>query len=228
MTTMSTSTKPSPLLLTAALLLAVGAVLGLTVPMSTAIEPEWNREAYRVVFFHMPLAFAGTVMFIVAAVHAVRYLASRDLKFDTAAAGSAELGLVLLGLATATGMIFAKTQWGAWWNWDPRQTSVFFVMLMYAAYLALRAALPEDESKRARLSSAYLLLAVAPMVWLVGIFPRTHKVAVASMHPVKPPLDGVHWRIIMLNFAGWLLLAAVLRGLQDRAGAAARRARETY
>src|ERR1035438_9829206 len=123
--------KHWPLMLVAGLLLATGTVLGLTVPMSTALQEGWYREAYRVVFFHMPLAFAGTVFFIVAAGHAGLYLGSRDLRRDAAASGSAELGLVLLLLATVTGMIFAKSQWGQWWNWDPRQTSVFFVLLIY-------------------------------------------------------------------------------------------------
>jgi heme exporter protein C len=217
--------KHWPLLLVAGLLLATGTCLGLTVPMSTALQAGFYREAYRVVFFHMPLAFAGTVYFVVAAVHAGIYLNNRDPARDAAAAGSAELGLVLLVLATATGMIFAKSQWGQWWNWDPRQTSVALVLLIYAAYLALRQSY-EDEALRARRSSAYLLLAVAPMIWLVAIYPRSKQIAMTSLHPTHPPLEGPHWRIIMINFIGLVVLAAVARRLQDAAAALRRASRE--
>ena len=33
--------------------------------------------------------------------------------------------------------------WGAYWNWDPRQTSIVLALLFYAAYLALRAAVED-------------------------------------------------------------------------------------
>ncbi|MBI5831318.1 MAG: cytochrome c biogenesis protein CcsA [Armatimonadetes bacterium] len=198
-------------------MLAVGAVLGLTVAMDTQALPNpWLREAYRVVFFHMPFAFAGTVYFMVGAAHAGRYLVTRNLRADRAALGSAELGLILLGLATVTGMIFARCQWGMWWNWDPRETSVFFVLLIYAAYLMLRQALPQDEALRARVSAAYLLLAVAPMIWLVAIFPRTAAQVSTSLHPVRPPLGPAQWRIIFWDFAGLLILGAWLRDLQNK------------
>ncbi len=204
-------------LVVGAAMLVVGAVLGLTVPMDAQSLPNpWLREAYRVVFFHMPFAFAGTICFMQAAVFAGLYLGRRNLLDDRAALGSAELGLIMLTLATVTGMIFARCQWGMWWNWDPRETSVFFVLLIYAAYLMLRQALPQDEALRARVSSAYLLLAVAPMVWLVAIFPRTVGQAANSLHPTQPPLHTMHWRIIFWQLAALLLVGSWLTDVQRR------------
>jgi heme exporter protein C len=170
-----------------------------------------DLEAYRAVFFHMPLALVGCLAFMVAAVHAARYLASGKLSCDAAAWGAAEAGLVLTFLATVTGMVFAKNQWGTWWNWDPRQTSIFFVLLMYAAYLALRQALPEDEALRARLGAAYLLIAVAPMMYLVMVYPRH---APASLHPAKAPFEAIHWRVMLANFVGFLGLFAWISWFQ--------------
>jgi len=88
------------------------------------------------------------------------------------------------------------------------------VLLIYAAYLMLRQALPPDEALRARVSAAYLLLALAPMIWLVAVFPRTVGQANNSMHPVRPPLHAEHWRLIFLNFGGLLVVGAWLRSLQ--------------
>ena len=40
---------------------------------------------------------------------------------------------------------WARQAWGSYWNWDPRETSIFFLLLIYAAYLALRSAIDQDE-----------------------------------------------------------------------------------
>jgi heme exporter protein CcmD len=39
--------------------------------------------------------------------------------------------------------------WGTWWVWDARLTSVLALLLIYIAYMALRASL-DDETKAAR------------------------------------------------------------------------------
>ncbi len=196
-----------------AALVVVGLWLTATSVLSFAVKmPEGafrDVEGYRAVFFHVPLAWAGCVAFMVAAWHGGAYLRTRHPLADAAAWTAAETGLVLVALATLTGMIFAQTQWGTPWNWDPRQTSIFFVILIYAAYLVLRQAIGEDEALRGRLSAAYLLLALVPMIWLVAVFPRT---APASLHPEKPPFEAVHWRLMLVHFAGLLgVFAALMR-----------------
>lgn len=196
------------LLLLTAVVLTISSVWSFTVPMP--VTGFQDVEGYRAVFFHMPLALAGSLSFLIAAVHGARYLLTRRRTADAAAHAAAETGLVLTLLATITGMIFAKSQWGMAWNWDPRQTSIFFVLLIYTAYLMLRQALPEDPAVRGRLSAAYLILAAAPMLWLVMIYPRT---VPASLHPERAPFEAVHWRVVLLNFAGLLGVYALLARL---------------
>ncbi|MCC7491524.1 MAG: cytochrome c biogenesis protein CcsA [Fimbriimonadaceae bacterium] len=197
---------------------------GFAVPMPDGRGFQ-DIEGYRAVFFHVPLAWCGCLSFMAAAWHGVRYLTSRRLICDAAAYAAAESGLVLCVLATLTGMIFAQQQWGKAWNWDPRQTSIFFVLLIYAAYLVLRQALGEDEALRARFGAAYLLLAVAPMVWLVAVFPRT---VPASLHPEQAPFDAVHWRLMFANFAGLIGVWGVLMRLQVAAASLRLAARERW
>lgn len=199
-----------------AILIGLSALGGLTVPMDADVLGNfWFQDTYRTIFFHLPLAWSGTLFLLIAALHSARYLIVRQPAADRAAHGSVEIGLLLLVLATVTGMIFAHPQWGSAWNWDPRETSILFVILMYAAYLMLRGALPPDEGLRARVSAAYLLLAVAPMYWLVRIYP---KIAAGTLHPTRGPLHAEHYRIIFLGFAGWLCLALWFATLQARAG----------
>ena len=43
----------------------------------------------------------------------------------------------ILGLAT--GAIWGRASWGAWWTWDPRLTLTLILWMIYAAYLHARA-----------------------------------------------------------------------------------------
>ncbi len=115
---------------------------------------------------------------------------------DLKSAASAGLGFLFTALATVTGMLFARTQWGTAWNWDPRETSILMLLLVYAAYFALRGALP-SSAVRARISSVYNILASLVMVFLVFVVPRTGQ----SLHPSNTLVErgglSPEYRIVM-------------------------------
>lgn len=132
----------------------------------------------RIVFFHVPMAWSSFLGFIAAAVWSLRYLLRRDPRHDRAAAVAIQLGLLFGVLATVTGAVWARIEWGAWWNWDPRQTSILASLLFYAAYLALRQSV-DDPEKRGRLAAAYALLGLVVTPFLFWIVPRI----TFSLHP---------------------------------------------
>lgn len=140
-------------------------------------------ESSRILFFHVPMAWVAFVAFITAGVWSVRYLLSGDSgarkpEYDQRAQAAIELGLVFCLLATVTGAMWAKTMWGAYWNWDPRQTSITFALLFYAAYLALRSSIVDVETRR-RLASAYAALGLVVAPFLFFVAPRI----VYTLHP---------------------------------------------
>jgi heme exporter protein C len=135
-------------------------------------------QSVRILFFHVPCAWVATVAFVVSAVYSVLYLKKENLKYDVWAASSAEIGLIFTILATVTGAVWAAEIWGKAWNWDPRQISIFILMLIYAAYLALRSAVEEDD-KRARLAAVYSIIASVAMVFFMFVAPRL----VETLHP---------------------------------------------
>jgi heme exporter protein C len=91
---------------------------------------------------------------------------------------AAGLGFLFCILATVTGAIWARFTWGSFWNWDPRETSIFVLLLIYGAYFALRSAV-EVEEKRAVLSAVYAIIAAATMPFFMFIMPRI----LSSLHP---------------------------------------------
>jgi heme exporter protein C len=120
----------------------------------------------------------AVLAFCVNLVASVRYLRKRDALDDARAAAAARLGLVFSVLATVTGSLFANVMWNSFWNWDPREVSIAILLLIYAAYFALREAVP-DEERRATLSAAYAVLAFVTMPFLVFVVPRIYW----SLHP---------------------------------------------
>lgn len=157
----------------------------------------------RIAFFHIPTAWVSVLAFILSAWWSIRYLQTRKMHSDTLSSRSAALGFGFCLLATISGAIFAKLTWGAYWNWDPRQITIFILFLVYGAYFALRSAIPEKET-RARLSAVYSLFAGAAMPFLVFVIPRYY----ASLHPEPVINSGGH--IAMDPIMLYVLLAALL------------------
>ena len=132
----------------------------------------------RIAFFHIPTAWVAVVAFFGAADWGARYLKTRELRYDAKSARSAILGLIFTLMATVSGAVFSKLTWGAYWNWDPRQTTIFVLLLIYAAYVTLRMTM-RDERARASSSAVYALFSFIAVPFLVFILPRMF----FSLHP---------------------------------------------
>lgn len=135
-------------------------------------------ETTRVLYFHIPAAWVTVVALGWSMVHSALYLRTQRLEHDDHAAGAAELGVLFCIVATVSGSLWAKAMWGSYWNWDPRETSITFLLLIYFAYLALRGAI-DDPARRARLAAIYSLIAFVSVPFLVFVVPRLY----FSLHP---------------------------------------------
>lgn len=132
----------------------------------------------KIIFFHIPTAWISVIAFFTSAFFAAKFLKSENFSYDKLSARAAKLGFIFVILATISGAIFSKLTWGAFWNWDPRQTTIFVLILIYGAYLTLRSAV-SDEKVRAKVSAVYSLLSVLTVPFLVFILPRMY----FSLHP---------------------------------------------
>jgi len=135
-------------------------------------------ETARLIVYHVPVAWVAVLAYFMAMVNGVGYLRTSDLGHDRRAQAHAELGTSFCILATLSGAIWSRAAWGAFWNWDPRQTSITILLMVYAAYFALRGAIADHE-RRARLSAVYAILAALSVPFLVFVIPRLYP----SLHP---------------------------------------------
>jgi len=141
------------------------------------ITPGLEDKA-RIIFFHVPVAWTSVLGFLMTLYYGFKYLRTKNLDYDIKSVSSAGLGMLFCVLATVTGSIWAKFNWGSFWNWDPRETSIFILLLIYGAYFALRSALSPDEV-RARLSAVYAILAGPTAPFFIFVMPRI----VGGLHP---------------------------------------------
>ncbi|MBV9791635.1 MAG: cytochrome c biogenesis protein CcsA [Chloroflexi bacterium] len=140
----------------------------------------------RIIMVHVPTAWLSTFAFAIAAWYSLMFLRRRDARDDDRALAATELGFLFSILATVTGSMFAKVIWGSYWNWEPRETSILILLLIYGAYFALRSAI-EDAERRRQLAAVYALFAFATAPLLTFVVPRLYD---TTLHPNCAFLPG--------------------------------------
>lgn len=166
------------------ILLFLGMTAMILFSFITAAPQSEIGEASRIFYYHIPQAWFCVLAFAMSMVFSIRYLKTRSLREDEKAVAAAGLGFLSCLLATLTGSIFARVTWGSFWNWDPRETSIFILLLIYGAYFSLRGAV-EDEERRAALAGVYAIFAFVTVPFLIFVVPRV----MPSLHPTDSVMD---------------------------------------
>ena len=79
------------------------------------------------------------------------------------------VGLPLLSLGIITGAMWAKEAWGAYWQWDPKETAALFSWIVYAAYMHLHTR-PDWRGSRAAWLNAFGFASIVFCYLGVNIF----------------------------------------------------------
>ncbi len=175
----------------------------------------------RIIYFHVPLAWVSILAFMVAGALSIMNLLDRKKRFsmlDGKSYNSAAVGLAFTILTVITGSIWAKLSWGSFWNWDPRETSILFVLLIYIAYFSLQAALAGSPS-RGRIGSVYLIVAMITLPFFMFLAPRVMQ----SLHPDTIInarrtiyMDDRMWLTLVTALVSFTILYGYILNLLDR------------
>ncbi len=176
-------------------------------------------ETIRNTYYHVPLWFAMMLLFTASAVLSVMYLRGFSTKRDQQAVALTEAGVLFGILGLATGAIWAKHTWGAYWSFDVKQNMSAVAMLIYLAYFVLRQSF-DDEEKRARIAAVYNIFAYATLIPLLFIIPRM----VDSLHPGSGgnpalgsnDLDNTMRMVFYPAIIGWTLFGVWLAQVRFR------------
>lgn len=131
----------TPALLVSGLLLTAGALAwGLLV-----VPPDrLMGETVRILFIHVPSAWLGMGGWTAIALSSMAFLVWKHPLAAIAARAAAVPGMAFTAICLASGSIWGRPAWGAWWVWDGRLTSMLVLLFLYAGYVALAQAVERD------------------------------------------------------------------------------------
>lgn len=128
------------LLLSGLVLVAISLVWGLYY-----VPPDrLMGETVRILFIHVPSAWLGMGGWTAIAISSLVYLVWKHPLAAISARAAAVPGMVFTAICLATGSIWGRPTWGAWWEWDGRLTSMLVLLFLYFGYIALSQAVARE------------------------------------------------------------------------------------
>src|SRR6266436_838607 len=209
----------------AVVVLAVGLSLALV-----AATPDYQQgESVRIMFIHVPAAWMALSVYLFVAIASAVALVWRHPLAEIAAQAAAPIGAAFTLICLATGSLWGRPMWGAWWVWDARLTSVLVLFFLYLGYIALVNAF-DDASRGGRAGSLLALVGIVnlPIIkFSVDWWNTLHQPA--SVLRLGGPTIAVSMLIPLLVMAlgfsllfGWLLLLRMRTALSERKARALR------
>ena len=179
----------------------------------------------KIIYLHVPSALMAINVWMMMLVTSLVWIIRRHHVSALAAKAAAPIGVVMTLIALVTGAIWGQPMWGTWWAWDPRLTSFLILFLFYLGYIALWAAI-EDNDTAADLTSILCLVGsvfailsrYAVNFWNQGL----HQGASLSLDKEKNVAD-VFYQPLLFCIAGFVLLFVALVLLRTRTEIRARR-----
>ena len=187
----------------AVVLLVVGTWFSFIAP-----EDYQQGDTVRIMFVHVPAASVGLMIYGALGVSSFFALVFRHPLADAAARAAALPGAAYTALALATGSLWGKPMWGAWWAWgDARLMSVLILFLFYIGYMALRASI-DDEAKATRAAAVLGLVGLInlPIVkFSVDWWNTLHQPA-SLLRAEGPAMPAVYLTPLLIMMAAWGVL----------------------
>lgn len=193
------------------------------------LTPDAQRfgSTVKIIYLHVPSAMMAISAWFMMLVASLIWIVRRHHVSALAARAAAPVGAVMTVIGLITGAIWGQPMWGTWWAWDPRLTSFLILFLFYLGYMALWAAI-EDDDTAADLTSILclvgsvfaLLSRYAVNFWNQGL----HQGASLSLDKAENVSD-VFYFPLLVSIAGFVLLFVALVLLRTQTEIRARRMR---
>ncbi len=212
-----------PYLAAAALVLTVTG-LGWGLFVSPA---DWQQgDAVRIMYVHVPCAWLASAGYTGLAVCSILSLIWRHPLADLAAVEIGPVGAGFTALCLATGSLWGKPMWGAWWVWDARLTSVLVLFFLYLGHVALVRAF--DDPTRGYRAGAILALVGAvnlPIIkFSVDWWNTLHQPASIGLSGAPSMAPAMLWPLLIAAL-GYTLVFATIVTVRLRAAVMERRIR---
>ncbi|MDA8049397.1 MAG: heme ABC transporter permease CcmC [Rhodospirillales bacterium] len=140
------------------LLAAVGLVWG-----AFFSPADWQQgQAARIMYVHVPAAWIALSGYLALAGASAASLVWRHPLADLAAAEIGPVGASFAAVCLATGSLWGRPEWGAWWVWDARLTSMLVLFFLYLGHIVLVRAF-DDPIRGYRAGAVLALIGVVDL-----------------------------------------------------------------
>ncbi len=189
------------------LLLSVGMIWGLMF----APEDYQQGNSFRIIYVHVPSAILAQSCYMFMALAGAIGLIWKIKMAHVMAKSAAAFGASIAVMALATGAIWGKPTWGAWWVWDARLTAMLVLFFLYVGIIALHSAFENTQSAD-KASAVLALVGVVniPIIkysvewWNTLHQPATFKVT------EKPAMPPEMWMPLLVMVLGFYCFFAVI------------------
>jgi len=181
------------------------------------VDPEaWNApEAYRILYWHVPFAWASFLSFCLLFVGATSWYLYRSERGWRMVVTGSELGL-LFGLGVITsGPIWGLAEWKVPWDWGDLRLNTFALLTSVALFLVLSIrSQPDGEGTRDTLSAVGLFgFALVPITAMATTWFQSSHPGVVIVESDETGLDPQILMVLLLGAASFLVLFAGLVAL---------------
>ena len=182
-------------------------------------------NVFRIFFYHVPTSMLSLLFPYVNLVASLFYLYWRQrdplkaLTADAVAISSAEVTVVYATICLWTGMLWGRVEWGIWWTWDARLTSMLLLWLLYVSYLMLRKLSSTGQTNTlAAVLSVFAAIDV-PIVYMSIKWWRTQHPAPVFGGDADSRVDPAFMPAFIWNIVAWAMwgiLILVFRYVLER------------
>nr|QNO54090.1 cytochrome c biogenesis protein CcsA [Methanosarcinales archaeon ANME-1 ERB6] len=183
----------------------------------TAVGAE--RADIYFLYLHVPAITVCYFAFSLSLIASIAFLTKRKHAYDRTAEISAILGLVYGAVALIAGAVWAKSAWGAYWTWNPKQTITLILWIAYMGYVSIKLSIGNVE-KRALVGAVYNILAffLIPLNYLSATLWWTPHTTLSEFSMTPPITAALLLTLIAatLFFVYLMIAASDVRSLEDR------------
>jgi heme exporter protein C len=173
---------------------------------------DWQQgDMARIMYVHVPFAWLASAGYFSLAVSSFVSLVWRHPLADLAAAELGPVGAGFTAVCLATGSLWGKPTWGAWWVWDARLTSVLVLFLLYLGHISLVRAF-DDPTRGSRAGAILALVGVVnlPIIkFSVDWWNTLHQPASIGLTGAPMIAASMLWPLLFSTIGFTLLFAAI-------------------
>ena len=185
--------------------------------VQTAPADFQQGGAVRILYVHVPSAKMALFSYLFLTIVSALYLWRRSETLDILAEAAVPVGAGFTLVTLASGSIWGKPMWGAWWAWDARLTSMLVLLILFMGLMALRNAL--DDPLKAASATAVLAIIGAvdlPIIHFSVKWWRTLHQPPSMDGPAKQAIMGSLFPPLVAMSVAFFLLGVYMFILKSR------------